>query len=413
MNDKKEIVAAIQELGNRVMVADVVAKTGLPLEEVTASMNAIASETDANLQVTASGDIFYCFPKHLQYLYLKRGIAKALQTASRTTAAFLYLLFRISFGLTLIFSLICFFGIALIIQTVIAGFMGAGEAVACMWRDFFGLVGRLALTDLVYWGRERKGGQQQGARQGFLLSCFSFLFGEGNPNRHLDEERWKLLAQVVRLNEGVVVAEQLVPYLATEPDDEKAIFQVLAKFNGIPTVSDNGNIVYVFPSLKTRSEIASFALLPPYLEEKPWRFSNLSKETLKPVIAIAIMNFIMSITGAFLLVKPDRQLSTNFLFAFLAVYGTLFVLVPLVRLLIIDRLNKEIGERNQLARRYERLLGNPPPDLARKLDDAEQVRRSDFQLLSGPVVYTTEKDYLEQITDKDFEEELKRSEGSG
>lgn len=437
MADKGKIVTAISDLGNRVTVADVVAKTGLPLEEVSSLMNAIAAETDANLEVSGAGAIYYCFPSHLKYLYLKHGLEKALQLSAQKLFTVVFFLFRISFGLILIFSLICFFGIALIVQTFLAGLTGTTDAVAAMWRDFFGLMGRLALSDLVFWGKggetasipkargierqgahKAKGGGKSGkvptikgqARQGFLLNCFSFLFGEGDPNRGLEEERSKLVAQVIRLNEGIVLPEHLSPYVGRSADDEKTVFWALSKFNGVAVVSESGNLMLAFPSMRQRSEVSSYGLLPPYIQERPWKFSALSKETLRPVLAIGVLNFLMAITACFLLVKPEKTLSTNFLFVFLAIYATLFLLVPLIRAIIVMVLNKKVAERNQLARQYERQLGNPTRELALRLEEAEEQRRADLKLESGEIVYTTQKDYLEQITDSDFQKELRRQE---
>jgi hypothetical protein len=48
---------------------------------------------------------------------------------------------------------------------------------------------------------------------GFLESTFSYIFGDGDPNADIEQQRLKLLASVIRSAGGAVTAEQLAPYL--------------------------------------------------------------------------------------------------------------------------------------------------------------------------------------------------------
>ncbi|KAM3752144.1 hypothetical protein ACB098_04G166300 [Castanea mollissima] len=49
-----------------------------------------------------------------------------------------------------------------------------------------------------------------------IESIFSFVFGDGDPNQGIEEERWKLIGQYISSNGGVVTAEELAPYLDVE-----------------------------------------------------------------------------------------------------------------------------------------------------------------------------------------------------
>ncbi|MBC7999712.1 MAG: hypothetical protein IAF58_17295 [Leptolyngbya sp.] len=408
MTSRSEIIGAIDDLGNRVTVADVVAKTGLPFAEVSSALNQIAADAKANLEVADDGEIYYCFSDYLKYVYYASGISRAISASTQKVLDIAFFVFRLSFGITLLFSLICFFGIALIVQTLLAGVASSTESVAGMWRDFFGLVKRLAFSDLVHLGKQyQKHGTTSGGRQGFLLNCYSFLFGEGDPNREYEENKWKLLAQVIRLNEGVVVPEHLAPYTGQDPDDEQILFPVLAKFNGMPEVSSSGNIIYVFPEMQKRSEVTSYALLPSYIEFKHWTFSRLKKDELKPVAGLAALNFMMSITACMLLVRPNHMNSTSSLFVFFCFYGLFFLVIPLLRLILIAEKNKKIRERNHKVKQYEQLLSNPPEELAERLEEAEHVRKSLTTSTIAPIVYSTKSNYLEQISDTDFQRDLK------
>lgn len=399
---KRQIIKAIKDLDNRVTVADVVATTGLSLNEVTEELNSVAAQSQATLEVTNVGEVFYNFPPNFAMAYYAQGAKRVLLNVWNSIFHALFFLFRISFGITLLLSFLFIFGTILLVQTVIAAGMGASQDVGGMWTDFATLVKRVAMQDIVLWKKQDNfdAEPQTGkSRQGFLLDCYSFLFGEGNPNEHLAEERWKLLAQVIRLNEGIIIAEHLPPYTGRPAEDEPALFKVLSKFSGFPRLSESGQLIYVFPNMQQRSTNTSYTFMPEYIEEKFWQFSKMSQQTLRPVLALAIGNFLGSLFFWWLCLYTHRVSKPPALFLFFAIYGTMFVVVPLIRLVVIKFLNWKIAKRNAVTKGFENLIGSPDNEVRLKLEDAEKIRR-DFGANPGNnVVYTTQKDYLEQLTD--------------
>jgi hypothetical protein len=398
---KEKVLQAIRALGNQVTVPDVVAKTGLSLYEASETMTKIASETQARLQVTATGEIVYRFPPHFYYLYFARGIERFFSKAGRKLAAAGFFLFKISFGLILLFSVIFIFSIALLIRSVLAAYLGAGDGIPQMWSDFFRSFKKIA------WGNENTaesapvdGQHPEHPGQGFLLNCYSFLFGPGNPNQGIEDECGKLIAQVIRLNEGIVLAEHFSPYTGRAPEDETVIFQILAKFNGYPKVTENNEIVYIFPSMSTRSEVANYAHTPALIQEKEWQFWGLTKEARQPVLTLAAANLLGAMVFVLLIVCTGGTNSAHLkLFAFFACYGSLFVFIPLARWLILKEINKDIRQRNETAREYENRLGDPDQGLLVKLEEAENLRLRENTRGAKEIVYQTDKDYLEQLTD--------------
>lgn len=399
---KRQIIKAIKDLSNRVTVADVVATTGLSLDQVTEELNSVAAQSQATLDVTNVGEVFYNFPPNFAMAYYAQGAKRALLNIWNGIFNALFFLFRISFGITLLLSFLFIFGTILLVQTVIAAGMGASQDVGRMWADFAYLLRRVAMQDIVLWKKQDNfdADPQSGkSRQGFLLDCYSFLFGEGNPNEHLAEDRWKLLAQVIRLNEGIIIAEHLPPYTGRPAEDEPALFKVLSKFNGFPRLSESGQLIYVFPNMQQRSTNTSYTFMPEYIEEKFWHFSKMSQQTLRPVLALAIGNFLGSLFFWWLCLYTHRVSKPPALFLFFAIYGTMFVVVPLIRLAVIKFLNWKIAKRNAVTKEFENLIGSPDSEVRLKLEDAEKIRR-DFGANPGNnVVYTTQKDYLEQLTD--------------
>ncbi|KAK4480826.1 hypothetical protein RD792_011677 [Penstemon davidsonii] len=105
-----------------------------------------------------------------------------------------------------------------------------------------------------YYRRRRVRKGDGGNGMNFIESIFSFVFGDGDPNQGIEEERWKLIGQYIASNGGVVTAEELAPYLDLEStanmDDESYILPVLLRFDGQPEVDEEGNILYRFPSLQ-------------------------------------------------------------------------------------------------------------------------------------------------------------------
>ncbi|HEY9733018.1 MAG TPA: hypothetical protein V6C89_13960 [Drouetiella sp.] len=400
--NKRTVIRAIKELSNRVTVADVVSTTGLSLNDVTEELNSVAAQSQATLEVTDVGEVFYNFPSNFAMAYYAQGAKRVLLNAWNGIFNVLFFLFRISFGITLLLSFLFIFGTILLVQTLIAAGMGASQDVGVMWSDFAYLVKRVAMQDIVLWRKHDPSEEtlpSGKSRQGFLLDCYSFLFGEGDPNEHLAEERWKLLAQVIRLNEGIIIAEHLPPYTGRPADDEPALFEVLSKFSGYPRLSESGQLIYIFPNMQQRSTNSSYTFMPEYIEEKPWQFSKMTQHALRPVIALAIGNFLGSMLFWWLCLYTHRVSKPPALFLFFAIYGTMFVVVPLLRLGAIKILNWQIAKRNEITRGFENLIGSPDKEVRQKLEDAEKIRRAFGAMPGNNIVYTTQKDYLEQLTD--------------
>jgi ribosome-binding protein aMBF1 (putative translation factor) len=85
----------------------------------------------------------------------------------------------------------------------------------------------------------------------------------------------------------------------------------------------------------------------------------------------------------------------------------LFLVIPAVRYFVVQNKNRRIRENNEIAREYEEKIGKPDIDLARKLEEAEQFRRHENAEQSKQIVYRTDQDYLEQISDAEFVEKTR------
>ncbi|CEG00563.1 unnamed product [Ostreococcus tauri] len=125
----------------------------------------------------------------------------------------------------------------------------------------------------------------------FVESIFAFVFGRGDPNERLETRRWRAVGALLRVNKGCVYAEQVAPFLDSyllskedhnevknglfasifdvvsharrifrkkqaenERDTSKMhegyMLEVLTRFGGHAEASDDGKLIYVFPSLQ-------------------------------------------------------------------------------------------------------------------------------------------------------------------
>ena len=412
--EKKIVLKAIDELGRRVTPADISAKTGLPVLAASAELNRIASETGGHLEVANTGDIAYKFDPGYLSTYLTSGFRKTLSDIWDKVFKAGFFLVRISFGVMLIVSLIV---IALLVVAVILYYSRGGDRD----RDFggfggghhgfrFGFFDYLILRELLWWGTysrtptyyryDRPTIRKPETKGNFLFNCFSFLFGDGNPNLNLEERKWQMIAEVIRKSKGVVTAEQLAPYTGEDPKNEDGVLPVLVRFDGRPEVTDEGDIVYVFPSLQVTTSGLSMINLEPYLKEWEWKFSNVSTGELVPVYILAGVNFVGSWFLLFqMFAGVPILLELSPLIWLLTIYGTLFLAVPLVRHLVNIRINASIEARNRKRQANSRLLGEPSDALLKKLARAGEFKSDAKVLTAGDTIYTSEKDSLEQEFD--------------
>lgn len=103
----------------------------------------------------------------------------------------------------------------------------------------------------------------------FLQACYSFLFGDGDANQSYNDALIIQAAQYIRANKGLVIAEELAPFVPSPPAlpnskadegnigsagqaeggvrvDESFLLSLVLQLNGSPVVTHNGHILYYF-----------------------------------------------------------------------------------------------------------------------------------------------------------------------
>ncbi|CAA0837835.1 Uncharacterized protein - chloroplastic [Striga hermonthica] len=221
---RKRAMDAIDSSGRRVTIGDVASKAGLKLNEAQRALQALAADTNGFLEVSDEGDVLYVFPKDYRSKLAAKSFGIKIEPLLEKGKMAVEYLVRVSFGTALIASIV------LVYATIIAISSSSRDS------DDRGRRGRsydsgftfyLSPTDLFwYWDpyyyRRRKVREDDGGMN-FIEFVFSFVFGDGDPNQEIEEERWKLIGQYIATNGGIVTAEELAPYLDVENAEKKVL----------------------------------------------------------------------------------------------------------------------------------------------------------------------------------------------
>ncbi|MGL5805018.1 MAG: hypothetical protein ACRC11_06190, partial [Xenococcaceae cyanobacterium] len=295
------IMKTVEQSNYRVTIGDVAASAGLEINQAQQGLLALASEAGGHLQVADSGEIVYLFPKNFRSILQNKYLRLRLQKWWQKVWKVLFYIIRISFGVVLIAS------IALLMVAIAVALIalnssrdgdndsgGGGIFLPGFWfsPDIFWIF------DPGYDDRRRYRDTSQ-KKMNFLEAVFSYLFGDGNPNYNLEERRWQTIGSVIRKNGGAVVGEQIAPYLdeidLTSQEDEDYILPVLARFNGYPEVSPQGEIIYYFPDLQVTASQNDKQPVMAYLKESLWRFSQASSDQIMLSIGLGIFEVILAL----------------------------------------------------------------------------------------------------------------------
>ncbi|MEG4026227.1 hypothetical protein [Microcoleus sp. S13C4] len=409
------IMQAVEQLGYRVTVGDVAAKAGLDVNFAQRELLTLASEAGGNLQVAESGDIAYLFPKNFRDILRNKFLRLQLQEWWQKIWRVLFYLIRISFGIVLVASiLLIFVAITILLSSGDSnngggggeGGGGGGRGGGFLFFPYF-------WNDLIwifYWNHDQPYYQQRSRLTGqkpqmsFLEAVFSFIFGDGNPNNNLEERKWSDIATAIRNNRGAVAAEQIAPYLDNlgqgyAQEYEEYMLPALARFDGRPEVSPEGQIVYHFPQLQTTATERNTEPVAAYLREMLWRFSHASSGQVMLAAGLGAVNLVGALVLGNLLAKS--AIAGGFIglvsavYPIIMIYGVGFLAIPLIRYFWIQWKNSRIEARNQKRQQRAMLLNEPDANLSKKLAYAREFAAENV-LTGEDLAYTTETELTQQ-----------------
>jgi len=258
----KVVIDAIEQTPSRTVVAsDIAATAGVSLSQARKDLTALASLSRGDIAVSDDGDLIYKFPKDLNSVLSSNSFKfESRRFLTETVWPPLFYLVRISFGLALLASIFIIFSTITVLTSSSSsddrrGFGGGG---------FWGA----RPLDIFYY-RPYYISYRDPKKMGFLESTFSYIFGDGNPNRNVEERQLRLLSDLIRNNKGVLTAEQIAPYVLDDVPstpilnddssyvDESYVLPIVTQLDGEPRVTNDGDIVYLFPELQTSAQQSS------------------------------------------------------------------------------------------------------------------------------------------------------------
>lgn len=273
MPSKSVIDAVIESSSDRIVASDVATRAGVSLSLARKDLTTLASLSRGDISVSTDGELVYEFPPNLRAVLASNSAKyKTLELFEKAWPA-LFWTIRVSFGVTLVSSVVLVFSTLLALQSSTNTDGGSDDdsssfvARSFLMRDFAYVFDILYYRPHYgYYGR-REARQLDSGEMGFLESVYSYVFGDGNPNLGLEEMRLRMAAQMIRANNGAVTAEQLAVYCdAPDPDglldatayvDESFVLPIVSQLDGEPRVTEDGDIIYVFPDLQTSTVTSS------------------------------------------------------------------------------------------------------------------------------------------------------------
>ncbi|CAN8297943.1 unnamed protein product [Cochlearia groenlandica] len=422
---RKRAMEAVDECGRRVTVGDVASRAGLKVTEAQKALQALAADTDGFLEVSDEGDVLYVFPRDYRSKLATKSLRIQIEPFLEKAKGVADYLTRVSFGTALIASIV-------IVYTTIIVLLSSrseddnrqrrrGRGFDSGFNFFINPIDLFWYWDPNYYNR-RRAREDEGKGMNFIESVFSFVFGDGDPNQGIEEERWQMIGRYITSRGGVVAADELAPYLdvpssKSDTSDESYILPVLLRFDGQPELDEEGNILYRFPSLQRtasgsnrRKEYVGkwfdwVADMEKFFKEKQWQFSKTSSSERGLVIGLGAVNlFGVIVLNAMLkeiAVTPSGFLSfVKNIYPLLQVYAGSFFAIPLVRWFSIKRKNDQIENRNKARLQFARALESPDIALRRKLLSARDMAQKTV-IGKERIVYSTDKDMVEQDYEAD------------
>lgn len=408
---------AVESLQYRATVGEVASQSGLELQLAQNQLASLAAEAGGTLQVADTGDIVYEFPQNFRSILTSKSAKLRFQATLNKIWQGVFYIIRISFGVALVAS------IAIMTIAILALIFAANNRDDNSSRR---RGGGIPTSWLIWWGPDlfrmfTPGYYRRGYRRSpsyssnsndsgmnFLESVFSFLFGDGDPNPNLEDRRWQNIGTVIQNNKGAVIAEQIAPYFDDLDSiaEENHMMAVMAKFNGYPEVSPDGEIIYYFPELQVKAQERRKQFVPDYLEENRWTFTLAPVNQKFMAMGLGGLNLVLALVLGSMLRDPQMVAQiggfiglVSAMYPLLIGYAIAFLTVPLVRYFWIQRRNGKLEARNSQRRATASVLSEGYQPIQKKLTFAQQFAAQKV-IGDADIAYGTDRDLLDQTLEK-------------
>jgi hypothetical protein len=265
----RTITAAFKKRRDGMTVADVVARTALPLETVRELVTDVASEYSAHLSVTESGEILYSFPSGFtsKYRSFKAFMCRTLEKLGHVLKIAGAALFKVWIMVMLVgyFVLFMLIALAALVLSFAAnssnnddrrGNSGGGFFFASSIFDF---IIRIWFYSELTKSFDRRYGYETARRRPkgkpLYKAIFSFVFGDGDPNAAVETRERQALIAYIQANRGVIsLPEFMILTGRSGSEADSSISAYCSEYGGMPEATEDGTVVYRFDALLPRAD---------------------------------------------------------------------------------------------------------------------------------------------------------------
>ena len=492
---KPEILKAIDDLSSRqarVTPSDVATIAGVSLPDAESALFNLSATLQSGVDVTSSGDLSYRLGRNIRRRLRNLSTRYRFQEISSRVKKWGVWAVKRAFGVTLGASILITFAAIFAILTAASassnddnggrrrggyGSSGLGMRIGFNLLDLFWYpryrgyyyydgydspYGRMGMRDSRRRGmrRDEEGKEKKGP--GFLEAIYSCVFGDGNPNAGLEERRWSKIADIIRANNGAIVAEQVAGLLDVPSDwkpagqhedesdgsvshvDESFMMEVARRFNGRPEVTDDGDVIYVFPEMVTtgdsdrgrkslesslrdrlfgsittsdrqsgglQSALSTMQMSKEPVKEERWTMTRATAPQQVLVGGLGVLNgFGVTVLGDLLgqvgNVSGIVGLARG-LYPLLAIYAASYIAVPAIRWLWMQGANRAIDARNKARERTARAVTSRP--VLNKIAAAEKYALEHNVVREKDVIFRSDREIgvgADGMDEEDFDRRL-------
>lgn len=344
----EKVTDAFRRRRNGATVADIVAKTALPLQTVRELVPIAADEYSARLEVTESGEILYSFPHGFvsKYRGFRAGLRKAGEKLKKGIKIAASWVFKVWILLMLVGYFVFFMLIALAALVLSMAASTSSNNRSSRRDDGIGglfLASRifnmiihiwfyselLKATDPHYRGT---GSPARSRGRPLHKAIFSFVFGDGDPNADWPSREKQAVIAYIQANRGLISLPELMSLTGLPPDKaEERITSYCVEFGGLPEATEDGTVVYRFDDLLLRADTKDRSF--PGLSGPIKRLKSFSSNEKKMNVWFSLINGVNLVFGSYFLynaLKTGAILTQADFNASSYLYGVLYVLLSAV-----------------------------------------------------------------------------------
>jgi hypothetical protein len=268
----RQVVEAFRRQRQGSTVADIVAKTALPLQRVRELVPLAADEYSARLEVTESGEILYSFPRG--FVSKRRGFkarfGRFMEKFGRGLKIAAQTLFKVWTMAMLVGYFVLFMVIALGALAISVAASSSNSSNNRSSRNSGGMGGMFFASGIfdmiirIWFYSEltksldpRQSGAPAKRPRGRPLykAIFSFVFGDGDPNADWDSREKQAVIAYLQANSGVISLPEFMTLTGKDRvEAEERLASYCVEFGGMPEATEDGTVVYRFDELLLRAD---------------------------------------------------------------------------------------------------------------------------------------------------------------